>query len=103
MQLKTLRKKIDSIRSQRPGKRVHFPDSVWKHVAQLSESTPLRTLAQELGLNEQNLSRQIKKRKGTSPPSKKDQFLEVPSQLLKLDKKQLSIELPHGITLRIDL
>jgi hypothetical protein len=102
MQLKELRRKVDSIRSQNPGKRVHFPDSVWEKIADLSDSISLRTLAQELGLNEQNLSRQVRKRKRRTTPEENN-FLEVPQDLLRSDRKQISINLPQGITVRIDL
>lgn len=100
MDLNALRAEITRLRSKAAGKRPYFPSALWEHITKLSEQLDPKILAEELGLNQQNLIRQIRKRKSENSST---QFLEVPSGLLSSSKKQLHLDLPHGVSLRIDL
>ena len=104
-QLQALKEQISQLRQENPGRKVHLPVQLWDQIKILSETIPCNRLAEELTLNYQNLRRQIKKRKKTqiSTPRKKMTFLEVPQKNLLQSAKQVTLELPHGINLRIEL
>lgn len=104
MELNALKEEIDRLRAKAQGKRPHFPGTLWDRIIKLSEQFDSRFLATELGINQQNLVRQIKKRgQEEGAKSAQNRFLEVPSGLIGPTKKHLLLELPHGVSLRFEL
>ena len=84
------------------GKRKAFPIDVWNKIFILAETFPTAKIANELGISPANLLRQLKKRQKVQVKASSDvSLIEVPSQVF--NKKQMTIELPHNIVLRIDL
>ncbi|MBT4936797.1 hypothetical protein HON22_02665 [Candidatus Peregrinibacteria bacterium] len=84
------------------GKRKAFPKHVWDKIFTLAQKTPPAQIAHELEINPANMGRQMKKRqKSQFDKSSEISLLEVPRQAF--NKKQMTIELPHNIVIRIDI
>jgi hypothetical protein len=96
-ELQNLKTTIEAHRSKF-GKRKAFPREVWEKIYQLSEKRTPISLAEEIGISPANLTRRLKKQKGTQKVS----LLEIPHSVIP-EKKQMTLELPGNIILRIDL
>ena len=84
------------------GKRKAFPIDVWNRISVLAERFPTAKIANELEISPANLLRQLKNRQKMQVKASSDiSLIEVPSQVF--NKKQMTIELPHNIVIRIDI
>jgi hypothetical protein len=84
---------------EKNGKRMAFPKKVWDQIINLADDMPSSILAKELGISHGNLARQLRKRESNAADD--CSFVEVPQEVVA--KKQMTLELPHNIVVRIDL
>lgn len=96
-ELQKLKSIIEAHRSKF-GKRKSFPKDVWDKIYELSESRTPASLASEIGISSANLTRRLK----TRAKSDEISLLEIPRSVMPA-RKQMTVELPHNIVLRIDL
>ena len=101
-ELKKIKSLIEAHRAKF-GKKKPFPKNLWKEIIKATESHSVTKVASFLEISGPNISRHIKKSKELRPADKKNgpSFLKAPRSILV--KKQMTLELPHNIILRIDL
>lgn len=93
-ELNILKSKIEGHRLKN-GRRKAFPEEVWQQIFKLSKKIDALTLAKDLGISHPNLLRRLRSQ------NEQVSLIEAPGPLLK--SKQMTVELPHNIILRIDL
>jgi hypothetical protein len=112
-ELQELRKLIESHKENHPNSR-RYPDKFWRLAVKIAPDYGTQRLADDLGIHYGNLMRKIKKfapqyvprvgrpSRGQSKNKTQNQtFVQVPIKTS--SSKQVTLELPHGITLRIEL
>lgn len=101
-EIESLKELLTKHRQRFHGKIVRkFPQDFWDRVLILAQTISPEKIAFDLGINLGNLKRKIAQ---NGPIQKsKNQFVEVPFSASESLKKQMIIELPHNIKMRIDL
>lgn len=99
-ELQKLKNQIKAYRAKSPGRK-RFPLEFWQKAAELAEHMSYTNLGRELEIDKGYLSKRIKELK-TAGEETSHKFLQVPTMGLS-QKKQITLELPHNITLRIEL
>lgn len=102
--LNNLKRYLDNHRAQFPNAR-RFPSKFWISAIELSEKYSHIEVAKILNIDLGNLTRRIKEsRKKKNFKSTDQDFVQLPIMApKKVSSKQMTIELPHNIILRIDL
>ena len=85
------------------GKRVRFPKAIWQQIIPLTEKYELPQLAKALEINLSNLERRIQQNNGGEKSKKSSSFpsfVKIPGSP---QSGTITLELPHGIKLRIEI
>ena len=92
---------------EQPSATRRYPKEFWTQTIKLSEEIGAQNVAKKLGLSYGNLARRIRLASDRPDPPKKASkktsdfsFIEIP---VTKSKKQIILDLPHNISLRIDL
>lgn len=104
-ELKELKKILESHRLANPKLR-KFPDPFWTKIIQLSKKIPSRKIANFLNINAGNINRRIREIESPEVFEEKfpsQQFIQIPVQPSGSGGKQIVLNLPHNITIRIDV
>ena len=87
---------------------IRFPGEIWQQIMPLTEKYELEVVAKKTGLNITNLRKRLgvphpppRSRKKESPgKTEAPSFVQLPT---KIQPRGITLELPHGIKLRIEL